>query len=66
MIIKVNGEEHILEKEKTVREILEQFSIRQEGVAVALNYHVLPKVAHESTIVKEGDSLEIIHAVQGG
>ena len=66
MNIKINGEEHFIEENKTISEILDQLSLKPESIAIAINYQVLPKTAYTSRLVKEGDKLEIIHAVQGG
>ena len=37
-----------------------------KGVAAALNDMIIPKQKWESTMINENDSIEIVHAVQGG
>jgi sulfur carrier protein len=37
-----------------------------KGVAVALNYKIIPKQNWSETVLKENDEIEIVHAVQGG
>lgn len=37
-----------------------------KGVAVAVNDTVIPKSRWKTTALNPGDSIEIIHAVQGG
>ena len=67
MKVLVNGEHHILEEALSVAELLKHFAILSEkGVAVALNFKVVPKARFDTTIVAEGDQVDIIHATAGG
>ena len=40
--------------------------IGQRGIAVALNGAVVPRAAWRDTVLKPGDSIEIVRARQGG
>ncbi|MGB6752009.1 MAG: sulfur carrier protein ThiS [Xanthobacteraceae bacterium] len=40
--------------------------IAQRGVAVALNGAVVPRAAWRDTLLRTGDSVEIVRARQGG
>jgi sulfur carrier protein len=67
MQIKVNGKPHNVEKAENISAILNHFNITQTaGVAVALNDSVVPKNDFDKVIVRDGDAIEIIRAVQGG
>jgi sulfur carrier protein len=50
----------------TVQEYLTSLGIDPRRVAVELNRDILPKAQYETTMLKEGDSLEIVHFVGGG
>jgi sulfur carrier protein len=68
MKIKINGEEKVLEKELNLNELIkaELDSGEPKGVAVALNFKIIPKQNWSETILKDNDEIEIVHAVQGG
>jgi sulfur carrier protein len=50
----------------TVQEYLTSLGIDPRRVAVELNRDILPKAQYETTMLKEGDCLEIVHFVGGG
>ena len=68
MKIKINGEEKVFEYELSLKELIENElnSAEPKGVAVALNYNIVPKQRWNETKVKENDEIEIVQAVQGG
>jgi sulfur carrier protein len=67
----VNGETMDLgEQVRTVKDLLAKLSLAGgEGpsrVAVAVNLEVIPRARHAEHALREGDRVEIIHAVGGG
>jgi sulfur carrier protein len=66
MKIRVNGEEKEIEDGLTVSHLLEELQIRPARVVVELNRDIVSREAHGSTLLKEGDALEIVHFVGGG
>jgi sulfur carrier protein len=68
MKLLINGEERELPDVRTIEELLRTLAIPRErgGIAVAQNDRVIPRARWTETPVREGDRLEIIHAVQGG
>jgi sulfur carrier protein len=65
--IKLNGEEKSTGDIKLYDFVLTQLNGKEpKGIAVALNEMVVPKQNWETVTLKENDSVEIIHAVQGG
>jgi sulfur carrier protein len=69
MEITVNGDAIQCDDNATVADVLAQFDIAAdaaEGIAVAVNDAVVPRGRWAATALGAGDSVEIIHAVQGG
>lgn len=65
-MITVNGEDHALSEELTMRQLLTQLAMPEKGIAVAVDGTVLPKSRWDITTVAQGSSIEILTAVQGG
>jgi sulfur carrier protein len=65
MNIVVNGEPISMES-LSVHGLLERLNIDPRRVAVELNMDILPKSDYDTTILKDGDILEIVHFVGGG
>ena len=64
-MVKINGE--ILEKDgKTVSEMLDDMEINSQHVAVELNEVIVPKVKYGETVLKDGDTVEVVRFVGGG
>ncbi len=63
--IVVNGETATIE-EMSVLRYLESLDIDPRRVAVELNLDILPKAAYGTTLLNDGDRLEIVHFVGGG
>jgi len=64
--IRVNGAKEPLAAD-TVAELLAEKGVSERrGIAVALNGHVVLRKAWSDTRLKAGDSIEIVHARQGG
>ena len=66
MEITVNGETKVLEKQMNVGEYLESLGIDPETVVIERNLDILSRDDHSSTMIDEGDNLEIIRMVDGG
>jgi sulfur carrier protein len=66
--IRVNGENEPLGAQRTLDALLAEKTadIAQRGVAVALNGAVVPRAAWRETLLRAGDSVEIVRARQGG
>ena len=66
MQITLNGDAHEVAGPLTVAELLAQLDIDARRVAVEHNLVVLKRHAFDATIVREGDSVEIVNFVGGG
>jgi sulfur carrier protein len=66
-MIRVNGESEPLGV-ATLEALLAEKAIdtAQRGIAVALNGAVVPRAAWRDTVLRAGDSVEIVRARQGG
>lgn len=65
MRLKVNGKPYELSAGSTVLALLETLAL-ESRVAVAVNGAVSPRREHASHVLKDGDEVEVIHAVAGG
>lgn len=65
MEIIVNGEARTITP-ISMLELLRSLDIDPRRVAVELNHDILPKGEYESTILSDGDRIEIVHFVGGG
>ncbi|MDO8427327.1 MAG: sulfur carrier protein ThiS [Deltaproteobacteria bacterium] len=66
MIIRVNGEERIIEDGTTIEALLNELKIKPQAMAVDLNREIIPKRLYNNTMLKDGDSLEIVRMTGGG
>lgn len=68
MNIRINGEVISVNEQMKLSEFvtLRLNGKEPRGVAVALNEMIIPKSKWNDTLLNENDSVEIVHAVQGG
>ena len=62
----VNGSARHYERPLAVSELLQRMALAGKKVAVERNGEIVPKSAHVSTLLLDGDRLEIVAAVGGG
>ena len=66
MIISVNGEKTALDQPCTVRDLLSQNKLASAICAVEVNRTLVPKKQRETTMLNDGDAVEIVTLVGGG
>ena len=66
MNVIINGAPSTLQEGTTVSALLADLSLPADGVAVAINLHVVPRGQHAERVIVEGEKIEIIRAVGGG
>ena len=66
MKIHLNGEEKEIADGLNIAGLLDELEIRPGRVVVELNRTIISRETQESTSLKEGDVLEIVHFVGGG
>jgi sulfur carrier protein len=64
--VMVNGAAQRLERPMEISSLLETLKLTDKKVAVERNGEIVPKSAHASTVLADGDRLEIVVAVGGG
>ena len=66
MHIQLNGETYALSETLSVAGLIEHLQLAGRRVAVELNFEIVPRSMYATTPIKEGDALEIVHAIGGG
>lgn len=66
MTIRLNGDPSDIPGPMTVTALLQHLAIDPRRVAVELNLLVLKRAAFDTTIVQDGDEVEIVNFVGGG
>jgi len=66
MRIQLNGEPYELPDGQNVAYLLEALELAGRRVAVELNLDIVPRSQHAATALKEGDQVEVVHAIGGG
>ena len=66
MTIRLNGEPHEIAGPVTISALLEQLRIDPRRVAVEHNIAVVKKARYDTTVINEGDEVEIVNFVGGG
>jgi len=66
MTVYLNDKGYEVESGISLLGFLQKLDIRQEGIAIAINYSVVPKSKWEETILTENQELMLIQAVSGG
>jgi len=64
--VSVNGEVKELETNLNVGQMIEALKYKVKGFAVAVNTTFVPIAKYDETIIKEGDTIDILAPVQGG
>jgi thiazole synthase len=64
--IRLNGETRQLAEPLNIAQLLEQFELPKDRVAVERNREIVPRARWENTAVSHGDQIEIVHFVGGG
>ncbi|MGN6480585.1 sulfur carrier protein ThiS [Luteibacter sp.] len=66
MQITLNGEARDCAPGTSVTSLLDSAGYAGKRVAVEVNLEIVPRSAHASHLLAEGDKVEIVHAIGGG
>lgn len=66
MHIQLNGDSFELAAPATVADLLAHMELTGRRVAVEVNLEIVPRSLHASTLLAEGDRVEVVHAIGGG
>ena len=64
--VKLNGEPCELPDGSTIVQAVAALTGAATGVAAAVNGDVVPRGSWASTVLRDGDQIEVVSAVQGG
>ena len=64
--VKLNGEPRDLPDGSTVAQAVTELTAAATGVAAAVNGDVVPRGSWAATLLRDGDQVEVVTAVQGG
>jgi len=66
MFLHINGEQRDFPDGMTVAALVAQLGMKPDRVAVELNLEIVSRAQWETTTLKNGDRLEVVHFVGGG
>ncbi len=66
MTVVVNGEERQVDGSSTALDLLQTLGLDPRTVVVELNREIVRRPALESTPLRDGDQIELVHFVGGG
>jgi thiamine biosynthesis protein ThiS len=66
MQLHINGEQRDFPDGLTVATLVAQLGMKPDRVAVELNLEIVPRAQWDTTALKHGDKLEVVHFVGGG
>lgn len=66
MHLQINGEKREFPDGLTVAALVAQLGMKPDRVAVELNLEIVPRAQWDTTALKHGDKLEVVHFVGGG
>jgi sulfur carrier protein len=64
--VKLNGEPRDLPDGSTIAQAVAELTGAPAGVAAAVNGDVVPRRSWARTLLRDGDQVEVVTAVQGG
>ncbi len=66
MNITVNGEPHVLPEGSHLQDLIDQLQLSSQRLAVELNLEIVPRSEYHNQALRDGDRIEIVHAIGGG
>jgi sulfur carrier protein len=62
----LNGEPKTIKTESSISDLIQLLALGEARIAVELNLEIVPRSEHSTTVLKDGDALEVVHAIGGG
>lgn len=66
MNIQLNGEDREIPDNSTALDLVEQLGLGGKRLAMEVNREIVPRSTYATTTLKQGDEIEIVHAIGGG
>jgi sulfur carrier protein len=64
--IVLNGEPRAVRAELSLAALLDELGLAGKRLAVEVNCDIVPRGEHTTRVLRDGDRVEIIHAIGGG
>ncbi len=62
----MNGQPRVADDRLTVAQLVAQLGLAGKRLAVEVNRDIVPRSEHATRMLRDGDRIEIIHAIGGG
>ena len=66
MQVTINGQTRELASGATAADVIELLGLRGKRLAMEINEEILPRSRYPEHTLREGDTVEIVHAIGGG
>jgi thiamine biosynthesis protein ThiS len=66
MNVLINGENRSLPEGATLQDVINLLQLQGRRLAVEINTEIVPRSLHADRRLREGDRVEIVHAIGGG
>jgi sulfur carrier protein len=66
MNVQINGETRSLPEGATLQDVINLLQLQGKRLAVEINTEIVPRSLHAGHLLREGDRVEIVHAIGGG
>ena len=66
MKITLNGEDHTVQPDASLGELLEMLDLKGKRIAVEVNREIVPRSEYDNFKLTESDTIEIVNAIGGG
>jgi sulfur carrier protein len=66
MQVSVNGEIRTLPEGSTVADLVRTLDLGARRFAVEVNQGIVPRSEHAGHVLRDGDRVEVVHAIGGG
>jgi len=66
LALTVNGEARRVPAPASIKDLLDRLGLDGRGVVVELNRCIVRRPEHTSTVLRDGDAVELVHFVGGG
>ena len=66
MNITVNGESRTLQDATSLSQLVELLGLKDKRIAVEVNREIVPRSEHDSFMLSDNDTVEIVNAIGGG
>ena len=66
MKILVNGDAVEIAPDATLADLVKRLDLENRRIAIEVNEELIPRSAFADHLIREGDQVEIVHAIGGG